>query len=643
MSAITPESRALALDRLRQTGASPLSIPLILDRAAADPDKLEVMVSIASDAIVDDARLGPVMLSMDPQAVNLDTARERGIPVLEMHERDLPVGRVFRPRIEDGRLVGTLRFSRTEKGQKLYLDCVDGIITDTSVGAIITAVREEPSHLVAIRWTPREVSLVDTGADQSVGINRKADNAPATDALPTSLYELARAIKESFHQPADTAINPQKVTTMSEPHQAAETAQGSAQTISIGVDRSAENTKAIMGLAEYIHARHPEMNVMRLAEDFGQFDRPFEDFKREAWEMLRKHQELNPKSAAPTPEIGLSDKEQKQFSIVRAALAQLTGDWKKAGFELECSRAISENLGRAPRGFYVPSEVQRNMGAMSLQRTQSVGDPTLGGFIVSQDYRGDLFVEALRAQSVAMMAGVRTMPGLQGNVTIPVQTGSASFGWIAEGVDGTASNLTFSAINMAPRTVAGAVPMTRRLLMQSSPAIEQLVRQDLVTGAALALDDAILEGNGHSGVPLGIANHPSINTVTVTSATSPDWDEMVEFETKVAEDNALNGSLRFITTPGIRGILKTKSKDTGSGLFVLEGNEVNGYPLMVSNQLTANAILFGDWSQIMVGFWGVLDIKADESTLAASGGLVLRAFQDVDVAIRHAVAFAKNA
>lgn len=641
MSAITPESRALALDRLHQTGASPLSIPLILDRAAADPDKLEVMVSIASDAIVDDAWLGPVMLSMDPQAVNLDTARERGIPVLEMHERDLPVGRVFRPRIEDGRLVGTLRFSRTEKGKKLYLDCVDGIITDTSVGAIITAVREEPSHLVAIRWTPREVSLVDTGADQSVGINRKAEDAATTD-LQEAVRELTRAVKESFVQPATEANHqPKEVTVMTEPNQAADTAQGSAH-VSIGVDRSAENTKAIMGLAEYINARHPEMNVLRLAEDFSQFDRPFEDFKREAWEMLRKHQELNPKSAAPTPEIGLSEKEQKQFSIVRAALAQLTGDWKKAGFELECSRAISENLGRAPRGFYVPSEVQRSMGSMSLQRTQSVGDPTLGGFIVSQDYRGDLFVEALRAQSVAMMAGARAMPGLQGNVTIPVQTGSASFGWIAEGVDGTASNLTFSAINMAPRTVAGAVPMTRRLLMQSSPAIEQLVRQDLVTGAALALDDAILEGNGHSGVPLGISNHPAINTSTITSAGNPDWDEMVTFESEVAADNALGGRLGFITTPAVRGVLKTKSKDTGSGLFVMEGNEVNGYPLMVSTQLTTHAILFGDWSQIMVGFWGVLDIKADESTLAASGGLVLRAFQDVDVAIRHGVAFCKN-
>jgi len=123
--------------------------------------------------------------------------------------------------------------------------------------------------------------------------------------------------------------------------------------------------------------------------------------------------------------------------------------------------------------------VQRQMGAVSLQR-QSVGDPTAGGFIVAQDYRGDLFVEALRAQSVAMQAGVRTLPGLQGNVTIPVQTGSATFSWIQEGANGVDSNLTFGAINLAPRTISGAVPMTRRLLAQSSPAIEQLVRMDLV-------------------------------------------------------------------------------------------------------------------------------------------------------------------
>lgn len=590
-----------------------LSLPLELTRAEADADALSIPVSFASDAIVEDAWLGPVRLSMEPTAVDLSDAAKRGIPVLEMHSRDLPVGRIFAPRIEGNRILGTLRFSRSEKGRKLYTDCVDGIITDTSVGAVITAVQEMESHLLALRWKPREVSLVDTGADQTVGVNRRQSD------------------------------NPEKVNQMTDKSTQSDPANGSAPVTPVTVAR-ADDSKAILDLAASINAKYPALGIMRKAEEFSQFERPFAEFRDEAWTLIRKHHEAHPPQpiAQPSTEIGLTEREQKEFSIVRAAMASLTGDWKKAGFELECSRAVADSLGREPRGFFVPAEIQRQMGGLAIQRTQAAGDPTLGGFIVATDYRGDLFIEALRAQSVAMSAGVRALPGLVGNVAIPKQTGSATFGWIGEGVDGATSNLTFGTVNMAPRTIAGAVPMTRRLLMQSSPAIEQLVRMDLVTGAALALDDAIFEGSGAGGEPLGIVNHASINTQAVATDTTPTWAEMVGFESEVAADNALGGSLAYVTTPAIRGALKTTSKDTGSGLFLMEGNSVNGYPVYVSSQLGSNTIVFGDWSQIMVGFWGVLDIKPDESTLAASGGLVLRAFQDADIAIRHAVAFCKG-
>lgn len=593
-----------------------LNLPLELTRAEADADALSIPVSFASDNLVDDPLLGPVRLSMDETAVDLTSAHKRGIPVLEMHERNLPVGRVFAPRIEGNRVIGTLRFSRSEKGRKLYADCVDGIITDTSVGATITAVQEMESHLLALRWTPREVSLVDAGADSTVGVNRRQPD------------------------------NPEKATTMTEQSTQSDPATGSAQPAApaVTVARKADESKAILDLAAAVNTKYPSIGILRVAEEFAQFSRPFDEFQGEAWSLIRKHNEANPPKpiAQPSSEIGMTEREQKEFSIVRAAMASLTGDWKKAGFELECSRAVADSLGREPRGFFVPAEIQRQIGGMAIQRTQAAGDPTLGGFIVATDYRGDLFIEALRARSIAMAAGVRALPGLVGNVAIPKQTGSATFGWIGEGVDGATTNLTFGTVNMAPRTIAGAVPMTRRLLMQSSPAIEQLVRMDLVTGAALALDDAIFEGTGATGEPLGIVNHASINTQAVNDDATPTWAEMVGFESEVAADNALGGALGYVTTPAIRGALKTTSKDTGSGLFIMEGNSVNGYPVYVSTQLGANTIVFGDWSQILVGFWGVLDIKPDESTLAASGGLVLRAFQDADIAIRHAVAFCKG-
>ena len=53
----------------------------------------------------------------------------------------------------------------------------------------------------------------------------------------------------------------------------------------------------------------------------------------------------------------------------------------------------------------------------------------------------------------------------------------------------------------------------------------------------------------------------------------------------------------------------------------------------------ADKWLYGDFSQIVVGMWGVLDLKPDPYALAGSDGLMLRVFQDVDTAIRRKEAF----
>lgn len=599
---------------------------LTIDRAAANADALEIPASAASDAIIDDPWNGPVQLAMDPAAVDLTEALARGVPVLTMHERALPVGRFVDPRIEGGRLLGTIRFSRSDLGRQLYQDCADGILTDTSVGAAISAVQEQPSHLVAIRWRPREISLVDRGADPAVGIARAA-----ADAAAPSTSGVTSPMPEPTHPAADPAGS-----------------AGTAAPATGGGATSAETQRVtnIMELARYADTRAPELGLGKLADDYIQCGRPQEEYRAEVWRRLQERQAQQPGVTAPPTQTGMSQREAKQFSIVRASLAALTGDWKRAGFELECSRAIADRLNRPARGFFVPSEVQAHIGeqAMHVQRTaQSVGDPTYGGFVVPTNYRGDLFIESLRAQSVAMSLGVVSLPGLVGNVAIPKQTGSASFAWVPEGGAATDSAVTFGQVALSPRTIAGAVPMTRRLLQQSSPAIESLVRQDMVRGASLAIDLAVFEGLGASGQPLGVLNHASINTVSVSTDGTPTWEEVVQFETEVASDNALSGSLAYLTTPGVVGKMKVTAKATGQMGFVMSSDgTVNGYPCARSTQLTANTLAFGDWSQIIVAFWGVLDIQPDEATLASSGGLVLRVFQDADIAIRQPTAFAKG-
>jgi HK97 family phage major capsid protein len=585
-----------------------LSIPLTLERAESDADALTLPVSFASDTVVSDPYLGPVELSMESTAVDLTLAAERGIPVHEMHQRAIPVGRVTDIRIDGNRLRGVMRFSSSQRGRELHRDAVDGILTDTSVGAAIYAIREETDRVVAISWRPREVSLVDEGADHTVGINRAAAAAAVIQPQPTN-EEATMTAETQQKEPVDVSRS------------AAATAT---------VEAKPRDEINIRELGDYAHKRAPELGIDRMTEDFIAFGKPFDEFRGQVWRMLSDHQAKQPAVSAPA-ELGLSRQEAQQFSIVRAVNAYLSNNWKKAGFELECSRAVAERLGRDARGFYVPLEVQRTM---------SVGDAAQGGYLVGDTHRADLFIEALRARSIGMQAGVRMLDGLVGNVSIPKQTGNASFYWLSEGEDATTSDVTVGQVNMRPRTVAGAVPMTRRLIMQSSPSVEQLVREDLMTGAALAIDRAIFEGDGVKE-PLGIFAHADINDVAVSTDGAPTWLEVLDFEAAIESDNALSGSLNWVTTPSVKGNMKGTSKDAGSGMFVCsEANVANGYPVLTSTQLATNRLGFGDWSQIVLGMWGVLDVKPDEAALAASGGLILRVFQDADVGIRHGQAFA---
>jgi len=505
------------------------------------------------------------------------------------------------------RLRGIMRFSSSDAGRALYRDAVDGILTDLSVGAAIYAIQERDDHTVAVRWRPREVSIVDEGADDSVGLNR---SKPAAAAAPTTEQS-----PMSDQDKAPAAADPKPATP---------------ETPTVGVDRG-ENAKHILELARYADQRAPELGILRMGEDYAAFDKPFPEFRAEVWRLMEARQAKQPQPA-PKTEVGLSEREAQQFSIVRAAQAAVTGNWKKAGFELEVSRAIADKLGRQPQGFFVPYEVQRAM---------TVGEASAGGYLVGTDHRGDMFIESLRARSIAFDAGATAMTGLNGNVAIPKQTADATFGWRSENEGAVLSDLGFGMVNMTPRTLSGGVRMSRRLLMQSSPDVETLVRNDMTLGAALAIDLAVFEGAGADGEPLGLVNHPDINTVAVSTDTTPTWDEVVQFESAVATDNALAGALKYVTTPAVRGKMKVTTKDSGSGLFVCsENNTVNGYPVLTSTQLATSRLLFGDFSQIVVGMWGVLDIKPDDKTYAAQGGLVLWVFQDVDIAVRHAQAFA---
>ena len=176
-------------------------------------------------------------------------------------------------------------------------------------------------------------------------------------------------------------------------------------------------------------------------------------------------------------------------------------------------------------------------------------------------------------------------------------------------------------------------------MTQSTPDIEALVLSDIMRGQTLGIDHGAILGSGTSNEPLGIVNTNGIGAVPFATAGQPTWAETVEFETDVAEANADAATMAYLMRPTMRGKLKTTEKAANTAKFIWENGLVNDYPAAVTTQFDANKLLFGDFSQLLIGMWGALDVVPDRATKVATGGLVMRLFQDADVATRNAQAF----
>jgi HK97 family phage major capsid protein len=140
--------------------------------------------------------------------------------------------------------------------------------------------------------------------------------------------------------------------------------------------------------------------------------------------------------------------------------------------------------------------------------------------------------------------------------------------------------------------------------------------------------------------PLGILNTTGIGSVTLDAANTLDWGDVVDMETAIAIDNALVNSLAYVAPATICGNMKKSEKVGNTAKFIMEGGRVNGYPCMMSNQVTAGHIIFGNWRDLVIGEWSGVDVNVDIATLSKSGGIRVVVIQDVDVAVRHPESFA---
>lgn len=617
MNANTPPAAAAApsvpegLLRNLKDGRAERSLQL--ERGAINQEARTVTLAFASESPVD-RWWGQEILECSSTAMRQSRLATGANLLCDHNTRDV-VGVVESVEIGADRVVrAVVRFGKGVRAEEVWQDVMDGIRRNVSVGYIVhrAVLAEEREGLETYRvtdWEPYEISLVSVPADASVGVGR---------SLPTSAA--AAPVTPAITQQEKRNMDPQEQNP-AQPTQAAQR-NHAVEIAAIGKSFTGGDTLALDAIQRGLTVEQFQGEVVR-------------------------HLSTKPK---PTADIGMTDKEVRSFSLLRAlhALSNPHDHQARsaAAFEFEASAAAAQKMGKQARGIMLPYDMLRASDMVK-------GTPNKGGNLVATELMSGSFIDMLRNAMVLTRLGVPTLAGLVGDIAIPRQTGAATAYWVAEDGAPPASAATVGQVTMAPKTVGAFTDISRKLMVQSSLDVESMVRRDLATVLGLAIQQAGINGTGANNQPKGILTAiANANVVGGANGAAPTWEHVVALETAVSVANADVNTLAYLTNAKVRGKLKTTSKVPGQNGFIWENGDtpVNGYQTAITNAVPSNltkgtgtglsASIFGNFADVVIGMWGSLDLTVDTITLGTSGAVRVIALQDVDVGLRNVESFA---
>ena len=478
------------------------------------------------------------------------------------------------------------------------------------------------------KWTPYEASFVNVPADTNIGVGRVADTTDETNG---------GGVRAAVENPS--AVNNKEK------------------------EMDAKTIAALMAKAERAHMKAADVSAMIEA---GKTETEIANEIAERACAYAEELAKKPEAPAPAKRAAIADGEapavttgkERKYSLVNVirhmTLAHEGKVGPDIGYEREISEEIAKRSGKEAKGFYIPSGVL----------TRAFDKANAAAALVATDTLFGEFIEDLVAETVLGAAGVRTLEGLVGVVTIP-KAGSATAYWVTtEGGNATETTPNIGQVGATPHTVGAYTDITRKLLMQSGIGAQTFIADELRGALGRAVEAAVFSGSGSSGQPLGLDNWTEtiggdsygIPTVSMTAG-APTHEALVAFWEKLYTANAAGASMKFIGSPAVKALLcKTRDytpfNNTGakasSGVVGAVGGDylctkdgkVEGYDFIMSNLCNAKKLYFGDWSQIMLAFWSGIDLTVDTSSLSKSGGVRVVALQDCDVIVRHRQAFA---
>lgn len=343
-------------------------------------------------------------------------------------------------------------------------------------------------------------------------------------------------------------------------------------------------------------------------------------------------------------------KVQERFSLTKMLRNSLSGV-ALDGAEKEAQEIAEQENRDAGVSFAQTPGKTRVMVPLSFirasQQTVSQDGGEYGGELVQNQaprvvagLEPKLFIEELGATMLTGLSG--------GDIPLPVAN-SYGFQWLAEGANITSQKNKFVGPTLSPKRAGAAVSISNRLLMQESVDVDAQVRKMLSRGWANAINSAAINGPG--GVaPEGILNKTGVNTAADAAAAAASFAKIVELQGLIEEDDSTELNLAYLLNPKLKAALKTKSKDAGSGRFIIDNNELDGYKFVSTSLVPAGddggtavyPLIFGDFSQLFIGQWGAVSFLVNPYSEDLADSVRVTVNTHADVQIANPEAFAIN-
>jgi HK97 family phage major capsid protein len=366
----------------------------------------------------------------------------------------------------------------------------------------------------------------------------------------------------------------------------------------------------------------------------------------------------------------LSNQERRTYSYARLLQHLAKGGPRRnpeRTLEIEVSETLERSLGQTPEigSVWIPLSLStpQEKAEQRDRMRQRAGLDTLsglhGGFLASTGVSPDV-ISLLRQKAMLAKLGAQIV-SLDRGVALPVQTANSSSTWVSENpqADTAESDSAFGQRVLFPHEMLTTTSFSLRLLMQSSVVIEAFVRSDISAAVASGLDQAGISGSGLQSQPLGLLGTFGVGSVIAgTDGGTPTHADMVDFEAAVASANADSGNLAFLTTPGVRKLLRNTQEFSGSSFPIWQAapwspgaGMILNYRAEVSTAVPSNlskgnstgvcnAILFGDWSQLILAEFGSAAVLVDPYKLKRTGQVEVSCYLSCDCLARRPESFA---